>query len=483
VVEKMKNHVITKIQLVICLLAMLCLGILQRSHTAFGAVQEQASDRPQAGDEIRGAVQRAIVPIERAMLGYRENRRCFSCHHHTHAIIGLTEMASRGLKVDRELLQVQFIRTVGRTKGVEHRYLNNSNIGGGVDTTGHALMAMRIGGYLSDETTEAMVKWILKRDRGRGFWTGTKNRAPTQTSDITRTWLCLDALEHFGTSELVDLINERKAQSRQWLLKVETKTTEDAVSQIRALSVVGDAATEVKKFATELIKQQRDDGGWAQTSEMESDAYATGSALITLHQYAGLATNEGFYQRGVEFLKSSQLDDGTWHVKTRATPVQKYFESGFPHGRDQFISMTATCWAATAMALTLPEQNLETKKLTAPLIELSEEKQVQFSARFKQDIWPLVSDNGKSSCIGCHNEKHPSSFRLTGNAESDFSTMLGEGLLNPDDPSGILYSIRSDDKTLMMPPSKLPRWNEEQLETLRQFSEDLYQADSSPESR
>ena len=474
----MKNQVIAKIQLVICLLAMMWLGDLQWSHSAVGAVQERASDGLQAGDEICAAVQRAIVPIERAMLGYRENRRCFSCHHHAHAIIGLTEMAGRGLKVDRELLQVQFFRTVGRTEGVEHRYLNDSNIGGGVDTTGHALMAMRIGGHLPDETTEAMVKWILKRDPGRGYWTGTNNRAPTQTSDVTRTWLCLDALEYFGTSELVDQINERKANSRQWLLKVVTKSTEDAVSQIRALSVVGDADAAVKEFATELIKQQRDDGGWAQTSEMESDAYATGSALITLHQFAGLATSDEFYQRGVEFLKSSQLDDGTWHVKTRATPVQKYFESGFPHGRDQYISMTATCWAATAMALTLPEQDMETKKLTAPLFELSEENQVQFLDRFKQEIWPLVSDNGKSSCIQCHDGKHRSSFRLTGEAETDFSKMLREGLFHPDDPSGVLYPIRSDDDSLMMPPPKLPRWNEEQMETLKRFSEDLYQANS-----
>jgi len=32
-------------------------------------------------------------------------------------------------------------------------------------------------------------------------------------------------------------------------------------------------------------------------------------------------------------------------------PIQPYFESGFPHGRDQFISAAATNWAATALAL------------------------------------------------------------------------------------------------------------------------------------
>ena len=35
-------------------------------------------------------------------------------------------------------------------------------------------------------------------------------------------------------------------------------------------------------------------------------------------------------------------DDGSWHVATRAKPFQTYFESAFPHGKDQFISITAS---------------------------------------------------------------------------------------------------------------------------------------------
>ncbi len=458
------------------MVAILLIGNWPSLPSTSVAAQEQVIDQDQADDKTRSAVQKAIVPIERAMVGYRENRRCFSCHHHTHAIIGLTEMAVRGLKVNRDLLKVQFVQTVGRTQGVEQRYLNHANIGGGVDTTGHALMAMRTGGHLPDETTTAMVKWILKRDQGRGFWTGTKNRPPTQTSDATRTWLCLDALEHFGTKELSNAIKERKSKSRDWLLEFKAESTEDASSQIRALHVIGDADMAVKQLATELIKQQRDDGGWAQTSEMQSDAYATGSALITLHQYAGRATSEEFYQRGIEFLKSSQLGDGTWHVKTRATPVQKYFESGFPHGRDQYISMTATCWAATAMVLTLPKQKKESEKLTSPIFELSKENETRFLARFKKEIWPLVSDNKNSSCVRCHNNKHRSSFRLAGEAKSDFETMLRNGLFHPKDPIGALFLITSDDQSLVMPPSKLPRWNDEQIDALKRFSQDLYQA-------
>lgn len=48
-------------------------------------------------------------------------------------------------------------------------------------------------------------------------------------------------------------------------------------------------------------------------------------------------------------LLRSQQQDGTWHVATRALGFQSYFESGFPHGHDQWISQGGTSLAATAL--------------------------------------------------------------------------------------------------------------------------------------
>jgi N-acyl-D-amino-acid deacylase len=83
---------------------------------------------------------------------------------------------------------------------------------------------------------------------------------------------------------------------------------------------------------------------------MGSDAYATGSALAVL---AEVGKSEGeVYRRGVKWLLAAQKEDGSWHVATRSKPIQKHFESGFPHGKDQFISISATCWAVAALAAT-----------------------------------------------------------------------------------------------------------------------------------
>jgi N-acyl-D-amino-acid deacylase len=39
----------------------------------------------------------------------------------------------------------------------------------------------------------------------------------------------------------------------------------------------------------------------------------------------------------VKFLVKAQFADGSWHVRSRSNPFQTYIESGFPHGKDQFI--------------------------------------------------------------------------------------------------------------------------------------------------
>jgi len=84
---------------------------------------------------------------------------------------------------------------------------------------------------------------------------------------------------------------------------------------------------------------------------LESDAYATGSALVALHEPGELASGDAAFQKGLAYLLKTQLDDGSWRVVSRSKPFQPYYESGFPHGKDQFISCAASAWATWAMVL------------------------------------------------------------------------------------------------------------------------------------
>jgi hypothetical protein len=47
----------------------------------------------------------------------------------------------------------------------------------------------------------------------------------------------------------------------------------------------------------------------------------------------------------------TQMDDGSWHVRSRAAGFQPYFDNGFPHGVDQWISAASTSLATIALTL------------------------------------------------------------------------------------------------------------------------------------
>jgi hypothetical protein len=99
---------------------------------------------------------------------------------------------------------------------------------------------------------------------------------------------------------------------------------------------------------------QRPDDGWSQLAGTESDAYATGQALYALHIAGRMAASDPVYRKGVDYLLRTQAADGTWRVQTRSIWLQPYFESGFPYGRDRFISTAGTAWAAMALAVAAP---------------------------------------------------------------------------------------------------------------------------------
>jgi squalene cyclase len=103
-----------------------------------------------------------------------------------------------------------------------------------------------------------------------------------------------------------------------------------------------------------MLALQRPDGGWAQTPYLKSDAYATGVALWALKE-SGIAATDAAYKKGVAYLLSTQAEDGSWYVASRAPKFQPYFDGGFPYGHDEWISMWATGYATAALTHTLPE--------------------------------------------------------------------------------------------------------------------------------
>lgn len=311
------------------------------------------SAEPLSATDLQTAASKALPLLTQGAVGHRENRNCFACHQQALPIMAMTTTQQRGIKIDADELksQLQFIAEfLGKNRGA---YLEGKGQGGQADTAGYALVALELGQWKPDETTAAVASYLLQRNADLGYWKANSQRPPSEGSHFTTSYVALRGLTVYRTPEQQEPFEKRREQVREWLLKTPAKEHEDRVFRLLGLKLAGATTDDVEAAAKELISKQRPDGGWAQLDGGQSDAYATGSALVALNQAGGLATKDPVYQLGLRYLIKTQNEDGTWHVVSRSKPFQKYFETGFPHGKDQFISSAATGWAATALALAL----------------------------------------------------------------------------------------------------------------------------------
>jgi len=150
--------------------------------------------------------------------------------------------------------------------------------------------------------------------------------------------------------------------ARQWLWSLQPESTEDRSYQLLGLAWSGEPADKLESLARALVAEQREDGGWSQLRGLKSDAYATGQALYALRVAAGSPLSHPAIQRAVRFLLDTQLEDGTWYVRHRAFPFQPTMDSGFPHGRDSWISAAASSWSVMALSMAVETEKLALRK-------------------------------------------------------------------------------------------------------------------------
>jgi hypothetical protein len=219
---------------------------------------------------------------------------------------------------------------------------------------GYILLAFALADVPASDFTDAWVHHLAVIQEEDGHWASNLPRPPMQSGDIPATALSIQALQKYSLPGRKAEFAERVARARKWLLNAKPDTTDALNYQILGLGWAGESQRRIAPLAKTLLAQQREDGGWAQLPTLKSDAYATGQAVYALCVGGGISVSDPAIQRARKYLLSTQLEDGTWHVKRRAFPFQPTMKSGFPHGRDGWISAAATSWAV--MALSLPDE-------------------------------------------------------------------------------------------------------------------------------
>ncbi|QEL20974.1 prenyltransferase/squalene oxidase repeat-containing protein [Limnoglobus roseus] len=299
---------------------------------------------------IRGSVEKALPLLKAAAETHAEKKSCFACHNQAYPMVAFDAACKLGFAMDEELRSAQVDHVREFVKKNRKEFDKGTGTGGQIDTAGWLLYTLEFAGEKPDDDTAAVAGYVLQRHADRKHWTTSSNRPPTQMSSFTSSYLAVRALKAWGTEKQKDAIANRSAAALAWAVQTPAKENEDRVYRLRLLHIAGATESVTKEAVRELLDAQQFDGGWAQKSDLPSDAYATATALAALSAVDTEAVQQLAYRRGVNYLLRTQLADGSWHVKTRSPVIQPYYESGFPHEKDQFISVTATSWAVVALA-------------------------------------------------------------------------------------------------------------------------------------
>jgi len=301
----------------------------------------------------QAAIQRSVPLLQRADVEFMRKTGCVSCHNNTQAAETVALARRRGFHVDEAIASGQLAKIAAYAGEWRERNLQGAGIAGDAGTMGAMLTGMAAEHYPADLTTDAMARFLLRQQRANGSWLPFSSRPPLEANPIKVTVETIRALKAYAAPSDRRLAEEAVARAAGWIRQMQPDAVQDRVYHLLALHEVGADAQSLAAAAARIVTTQRADGGWAQLPGLSSDAYATGEALVALLETDAMRPRDPAVRRGLDYLLRTQLADGSWFVARRAVPLQPYTDAGFPHGRDQFISASATHLATQALLLSL----------------------------------------------------------------------------------------------------------------------------------
>lgn len=302
------------------------------------------------------AIEMALPLLEKQSHNFIRIAGCNSCHAQD------LVSAAAGIARDRGIPAPGEIPQLPQSMMPSPERLMDLNIVG-VTSVAWELFDFGMNKVPKSDYTDAVVRHIKAMQTPAGNWsTNESRRPPMAAGDFQAAALAIYSLKQYAQDSDKVSADAVIAKAVKWLESAKPATTQDRAFHALGLRWGNASPAAIAAAARALAASQRADGGWNQLPEMASDAYATGQALYALSVAGKMAVSNPVYQKGVDYLLRTQASDGTWHVETRAIWLQPYFESGFPYGRDQFISAAGTAWAVMALTPATQPQRLITAR-------------------------------------------------------------------------------------------------------------------------
>ena len=302
---------------------------------------------------VPAAIEEALARLAPISPAFRQRTGCISCHNQSIPAMAMVAASEAGIRVEPAVAAHPHQVTLEVWQPTVGQNLVGRCVGGGfVPNTAYASTAMIESGRSRTATTDARLSCFASLQHADGSWTIRDVRPPLGGSALVFTALGVRALDRFAPPGLRSQMQERIDRAAAFIRRTEAADTQDAAFKLTGLVWTDGTVEEIAEQVDALLDLQREDGGWAQEPAMAPDAYATGQTLYAL-RLGGVSPDQAAYQAAAEYLLRTQREDGSWFVRSRGFPFQPYFDYGFPHGTNQFISAVATSWAVMALSAML----------------------------------------------------------------------------------------------------------------------------------
>jgi hypothetical protein len=276
--------------------------------------------RPRPAD-VSATIERGLGFLVKDALAWKEKHNCASCHHAALVVWSMREAKQRGHDVDEPVLAdlTKWVAETGEGKtGVPRPAGIPNALNAKAVWFALALGADTKPDVVSQKGLKLLLKTVESDQTENGSWLSwTETRPPIfGNSDESMTALAtLAVLPAAAAGD--DAAKAVRDKGIKWL--AEAKTDDDPQSIAMRLVLwkrLDRPAEEWQPLVRRIKERQNADGGWSQTKDMKSDAWATGQALYAL-AHAGIKPDEPVIARAQAFLIKTQRDDGSWPMASR----------------------------------------------------------------------------------------------------------------------------------------------------------------------
>src|SRR5262245_12520334 len=180
---------------------------------------------PTQPDPVRVAVKAAVPQLVAGASGHADQKSCFACHNQAYPAVALSLARDRGFDVPEKFFAAQAEHIADFLASNKKAFLEGKGTGGQTATASFALLTLELAGHKPDDTTDAVVEYLLKFEPTRDHWRTNANRPPTESSDFTTTYAAMRGLRTYGPKAEKERIAKRVETARGWLVKAMTKET------------------------------------------------------------------------------------------------------------------------------------------------------------------------------------------------------------------------------------------------------------------